>query len=65
MSEQWDRPARDALIRMSVAVKAGRGVRISWNELEVMERTFIGQAWADILNEDEKTSKTPYSKATK
>jgi hypothetical protein len=48
MDEEWDQKARDALIRMSKAYHSGKGVRISWEELEVLYRTVVGSIWADV-----------------
>lgn len=48
MDEKWDQKARDALIRISKAFRYGRGVRVSWEELEVLNRTHIGELWSEI-----------------
>lgn len=48
MTDLWDQKGRDALIRMRKAYEKGKGVRVSWEELEVLNRTHIGQTWAEI-----------------
>lgn len=48
MSELWDQKARDALIRMRKAYESGKGVRVSWEELEQLNRTHIGQTWDEL-----------------
>lgn len=38
-------PMHEALDRMKIAFDAGKGVRLSWAELEAMNRSVIGQWW--------------------
>ena len=46
MSKEWNDKAIDVLVRMDKAFNSGRGIRISWEELEVMYRTGFGQDWS-------------------
>lgn len=41
------RPMHEALDRMRKAFEAGRGVRLTWRELEAMNRSVMGEWWSE------------------
>lgn len=47
MSDDWNRDCQNVLNRMKKSYDAGRGVRISADELQSLSVTMIGQMWED------------------
>lgn len=65
MSEEESEPeAKKALLRMAKAYKAGKGVRLTNEELWFLDKTFLGEIWAGLLFDDEESRKRQISDPT-
>lgn len=59
--DDWDQRQRRAFIRMKRAHDTGKGVRLSFADLEALNITFLGEVWSGVA-EDALSRPTPEHK---